>query len=372
MVVPFLSLYLTKDLHFSLKDAGWVMTAFGLGSVVGSWLGGKFTDRLGAYPVMVFSLIGSGILFLGLQFVHDLIGICIGIFILMSVADLFRPAMFVALGTYSKPENKTRSLTLIRLAINLGFSLGPALGGLIIAHLSFNGLFWVDGLTCILAGYLLLRILNPKKRTLVEEEKVINPKSAYADGVYWLFIITMLIFGFIFLQLLSTLPVYYDQTWHLTEWEIGLLFAANGLLIFVLEMPLVKALESGKLSSIHLVAIGLFLVGMGFIVLNISSWAGVLIFGMIFLTFGEMIAFPFSNAFAMKRAERGNKGEYMAFYSIAFSFGHLFGHNAGMRMADSLGFEKLWYILGIFCIIGLVLLLILNRVEKLDVKKGQL
>lgn len=87
---------------------------------------------------------------------------------------------------------------------------------------------------------------------------------------------------------------------------------------------------------------------------------------------GEMIAFPFSNAFAMKRAAKGNKGQYMAFYSIAFSFGHLFGHNAGMRMADALSFEKLWYILGILCLVGVLLLFILNRAEHFERKKGRL
>ena len=71
--------------------------------------------------------------------------------------------MFVALSAYSKPENKTRSVTLIRLAINLGFSAGPALGGLIITSLSYRGLFWVDGITCILAVfYCYLMYLNPK------------------------------------------------------------------------------------------------------------------------------------------------------------------------------------------------------------------
>jgi hypothetical protein len=33
--------------------------------------------------------------------------------------------MFVSLATYAKPENRTRALTLVRLAVNLGFA-GPA------------------------------------------------------------------------------------------------------------------------------------------------------------------------------------------------------------------------------------------------------
>jgi hypothetical protein len=44
----------------------------------------------------------------------------------MTVADMFRPAMFVSLATIQNPRI-TRSLTLVRLAVNLGFAAGPAL-----------------------------------------------------------------------------------------------------------------------------------------------------------------------------------------------------------------------------------------------------
>ena len=162
MVIPFLSLYLTDDLSFSLKDVSWIMSCFGLGSVVGTWIGGKLTDSIGYYKVMVRSLLSTGILFIAMQFLDSFAGICIGIFLIMVVADTFRPAMFVAMSVYSKPENKTRSVTLIRLAINLGFSAGPAIGGLIIATIGYKGLFWVDGITCVLATLLLIKVLNPR------------------------------------------------------------------------------------------------------------------------------------------------------------------------------------------------------------------
>jgi len=188
MVIPFLSLYLTKSLEFTLGDVGWIMSSFGLGSVVGSWLGGKLNDKIGYYKVMIFSLIGTGLAFVAMQFVTSFIGFCAGIFGLMLVADSFRPAMFVALSSYSKPENKTRSVTLIRLAINLGFSAGPAIGGLIIANLGYSGLFWVDGVTCFFAGLLLLQVLNPKKSKVLDEIKVTNPVSAYSDKAFWFFL----------------------------------------------------------------------------------------------------------------------------------------------------------------------------------------
>ncbi|WP_420551506.1 MDR family MFS transporter [Tenacibaculum aiptasiae] len=364
MVIPFLSLYLTKSLDFTLKDVGWIMTCFGFGSVIGSWLGGKLTDKIGFYKVMKTSLFLTGVLFIALQYVTTFIGFGIGIFLVMLVADTFRPAMFVALSAYSKPENKTRSVTLIRLAINLGFSAGPAVGGLIITSLGYDGLFWVDGVTCILATFLLINVLNPKKSKVVDEVKVENPISVFSDKAFWMFFIAMFIFGFVFLQYFSTMPLYYKDAHHLSELQIGLLMGMNGFLIFVLEMPLIKWLEESKYSKERLMFVGLLLTGISFLVLNLTGWVGVLIVGMLFMTIGEMIAFPFSNAFVMERAKRGNQGEYMAYYSIAFSAAHIFGHNTGMRMVDFLGFDTTWWIITFVSTIGLFFLISLTRIIK--------
>lgn len=364
MVIPFLSLYLNKNLNFSIPDIGWIMSFFGLGSVVGTWIGGKLTDKIGYYKVMFVSLILTGIFFVLLQYVKTFEGFCAGIFLVMLVADAFRPAMFVAVSAYSKPENKTRSVTLIRLAINLGFSAGPAVGGFIITGIGYQGLFWIDGVTCALAAVLLLQVLHPKKVKAQDEVKVENPVSAYKDKPFWIFFIAMFIFGFVFLQYFSTIPLYYKDAWFLSELEIGLLMGFNGFFIFIFEMPLIKWLENPKNSKIKLVAIGLFLVAISFIVLNISSWAGILLVGMLLMTVGEMIAFPFSNAFAVERAKKGNQGEYMALYSIAFSLSHIFSHNIGMQMIDKFGFEFTWNAITIFALLGVAILFFLTLMLK--------
>lgn len=361
MVIPFLSLYLTKSLDFSLADVGWIMSAFGAGSVLGSWLGGKITDKIGYYKIMVFSLVVSGLLFIGLQFLTTFVEISIGVFVLMAVADMFRPAMFVALSAYSKPENKTRSVTLIRLAINLGFSAGPAIGGFIIVTMSYGGLFWLDGITCILAGILLLNVLNPKTTKTLDEVVVENPKSAYKDTSYLIFLAAMIIFSIAFLQYFSTMPLYYKDVHLLDENKIGLLMGLNGLLIFIFEMPIVKYFENGRFTKTSLIIIGAILTALSFLVLNVSTWIGVLLIGMLLMTIGEMIAFPFSNAFALKRAKRGNQGEYMALYSIAFAIAHILGHNTGMQSVDRFGFDFTWYATTGLMVICVFILLFLKR-----------
>lgn len=356
MVIPFLSLYLTRNRGFSLEDVGWILTFFGLGSVAGSWLGGKLVDKIGHYKTMALSLLISGVFFIFLQFPTSFWGICAGIFMVMLVADAFRPAVFVAINAYSKPQNRTRSVTLIRLAINLGFSAGPAVGGLIIAGAGYSGLFWVDGITCILAGVLLLKLLHPKKAVENPKELIAIPKSTMKDKPYLVFIGAMILFGFVFLQYFSAMPLYYARVHSLDEFQIGLLLGLNGFLIFLFEMPLIKYLESKVRSTLFHVITGTLLVALSFLLINLFGWVGIVIVGMIFLTLGEMIAFPFSNSFALKRAEGGKQGSYMALYSIAFSIGHIFGHNTGMQLIDKFGYVLTWNVMILLSLISCGLL----------------
>lgn len=364
MVIPFLSLYLTTNMKFTLDDVAWIMSAFGLGSIAGSWLGGKMTDKIGYYKVMVFSLLLSGILFIGMQFLNTFATICAGIFVLMTAADMFRPAMFVALSAYSKPENKTRSVTLIRLAINLGFSAGPAIGGLIITAMSYGGLFWVDGITCMIAAIVLLNVLNPKKSKVLDVEVNDNPKSAYTDKAFLIFLVAMVIFGVVFLQFLSTLPYFYKEGVGLSEFEIGLLMGLNGILIFIFEMPLIKWLENKGYTKVGLMIFGLILTSLSYLFLLYNTMIALIVISMIIVTFGEMIVFPFSNAFSLKRSKRGLQGEYMALYSIAFSISHVFGHNLGFHFIDAFGFDNTWILMALLGVIGVILLFILKDFMK--------
>ena len=173
MVIPFLSLYLINVEKFTLPQVGWIMSCFGLGSLFGTFIGGKLTDTIGFYKVILGSLFLGGVGFILLQFINTFYGFCIGIFVLTMMADAGRPAIFVAADTYSRPGNTTRSITLIRLAINLGFSIGPLVGGLIIAHINYTSLFWIDGLNCMLASLGVFILFKPKKKKDKNAEKTI-------------------------------------------------------------------------------------------------------------------------------------------------------------------------------------------------------
>lgn len=370
MVIPFLSLYLTRSRGFSLEEVGWILSFFGLGSVAGSWIGGKMVDKIGHYKTIAASLLLSSFFFVLLQFPVSFWAICAGIFLVMLAADAFRPAVFVAISAYSKPENRTRSITLIRLAINLGFSAGPAAGGLIIASAGYSGLFWVDGITCFIAGILFLKLLHPKKAISNPKVTNLDPKGVMSDTPYLIFIAALILFGFVFLQYFSTMPLFYSEAHGLNEFEIGLLLGLNGFLIFLMEMPLIKYLENRKVSAVMHVVTGTLLVGLSFIAVNLTGWIGILVIGMILMTVGEMIAFPFSNSFALQRADRGKQGSYMALYSIGFSISHIFGHNSGMQLIGRFGYTFTWNVMILLALLSCGLLIWLRYILKKEAAAG--
>ncbi len=358
MVLPFLSKYLREDLDFSYNQVKWILISFGLGSIVGSWLGGKLSDKIGFYKIMIFSLMTSGIAFFGLQFVTSFEGLLVAMFFIMVVADMFRPAMFVSLGAYAKPENRTRALTLVRLAINLGFAAGPALGGLLIMTVGYKGLFWVDGATCILAILIFwIKVKEKKKSKYTDKEHPgeILTNSVFKDRPFWIFLGATLITGILFFQLFTTIPLYHKEQFNLSELQTGLLLTLNGVLIFFLEMPIVSYIERHKINKLKVITLGCLAMAISMYLLLVNQWAGILIIMMLFMTFGEMFVFPFSNSFAMSRAPKGHEGRYMAIFTMSYSTAHILSAEAGMDMIRLFSYQNNWFFMGTLGIIGVLL-----------------
>ncbi|AUX18075.1 MFS transporter [Flavobacterium columnare] len=163
VVVPFLSKYLNETLHFSYSQIGWIMVCFGIGSLVGTFTSGRLSDKIGSYRVMIFSLFTSGIIFFILKYVKSFEAICFFVFLLTTIADMYRPAMMLTVNNYVSKEMKLQSLSLIRSASNLGLVFGPVIGGLIISYWNYDILFWVDGTTCLLAIFIFSLLVKERK-----------------------------------------------------------------------------------------------------------------------------------------------------------------------------------------------------------------
>lgn len=347
MVVPFMSIYCIRQLHFSIIHAGIIMALFGLGSISGAFIGGKLTDKIGFYDLQVGALLTGGTLFMIVGYQHTFLTMGVGAYILGLCNDSFRPANAAAIAHYSNDTNKTRSYSLNRLAVNLGWAVGGALGGFL-ASINYHLLFWVDGCTNILAAVLLLKLMPRSKvfKTINIPEETETRASAYKDKEYLLFLFLATLFSMCFFQFFIMQPVFYKIQWHFNENMIGFLLALNGVLIAVVEMVLIHNLE-GKRNILIYISTGIFMGAVGFVSLNFvppTAIAATLI--VVLITFSEMLCMPFMNSFWIYRTNVHNRGEYAALYSMSWSASQVIAPFVGGYVISYGGFTLLWWVLG--------------------------
>ncbi|MGZ5252882.1 MAG: MFS transporter [Flavitalea sp.] len=356
MVVPFMTIYLTSpEMGYSIGKAGIVMGFFGLGAILGGFLGGKITDKQGHYKVQFYTLLGGGLLFIVLGQVQSFSLICLVTFILSSVNEAFRPANAASIAMYATDGNRTRSFSLNRLAVNLGWAMGSALGGLL-ATIDYTALFWVDGITNIAAAILLKKLLKPPAKPVAQE--VIAPKpvgrSPYKDRTYLVFIFLTILFSICFFQMFSTLPAYFKNELGFSPFYIGMMMAVNGLVITFLEMVLVFKLE-GKRSPTFYITGGVLMVALSYFMLNLFTITHFMAMMMIMMiTFGEIFSMPFMNSFWTSRSNSADRGQYAGLYTIAWSIAHTTGPLFGAQVADNFGFTVLWWSIGALGIVATI------------------
>jgi predicted MFS family arabinose efflux permease len=369
MVLPFMTIYLTSpEMGYSIGKAGIVMAFFGLGAVAGGYFGGKLTDRIGYYPVQLMTLIGGGILFMVLGQMKSFPLICLFTFILTLVNEAFRPANSTAIVAYSSEENRTRSYAVNRLAVNLGWAVGSAVGG-ILAHIDYELLFWVDGCTNIGAALLLWYFLRPSKKPAVAAKKEVvidRAHSAYRDKAYLWFICLTILFAMCFFQVFINLPVYFRNELHFSEPLIGFINAINGVLIALIELVLIFKLE-GRRSTTYYIIRGVALVGIAYLMLNLFHMTPIMaVLMIIVLTMGEILSMPFMNTYWISRSADHNRGQYAGLYTIAWSIAQTAGPLLGAQMAEYAGFSGLWWVAGGLCFAVAIGFWVLDRGNKKD------
>ena len=355
MVLPFMTLY-CKHIGYSTKQAGFVVAIYGIGSMIGAFFGGRISDRFGFYYTQFFSLLSGGLLFITLGNMNTYFSICVCTFFLSMVNESFRPANATAIAHYSTSQNRTQSFSVVRLAINLGWGLGGALGGFL-ASINYHLLFWVDGLTNIAAAFLLIWLL-PKvslaqQRNLTRVKKdLINPAPAHADKTFLYFIGLKILFAICFFQLFTTIPLYFKEGLHVNEFWIGIVMAMNGVLIALFEMVIVFKLE-GRLPYLRLMTYGTIIMAFSFFALNIPLFSGLFIavLSTLMITLAEMTTMPFMNSWYISRSTEGNRGQYAALYIMAWSAAQVIGSTGGTQIAYAIGFNNLWWITGIFSLL---------------------
>lgn len=364
MVIFYMTLYLTRELGFDLLTAGRVVSIYGVGSLIGSYFGGWLADKWGTRKVQFYSLIGAGIGYILVSFVHSLISVTILLALLAIVGDAFRPANGAAFAEVCDKDNKARGFALLRLAANLGIAIGPAVGGML-ALVNYKLIFWADGLTCLAAAALFQILFRETKKTQVDVNTSDNgnlSRSPWRDSFFLYLMGLLLIIGVSFFQLFGTWPLYLKEQLGFFENQIGLLLTINAILIVLIEMPLVHKVE--KKDPLKMIAYGTIFLFSGFALLPLSPSYYYIVLTVMFWSIGEILIFPIMATMIANRADEKHIGRYMGVFTLTFSMSMVVAPMTGTFVYDRFGPDFLWTSfagIGVLVLIGLMLMHILLR-----------
>ncbi len=362
MVLPFLTLYLTVDRQWSGGSAGLALTVYGIAAIIVAPIAGRLADRLGSLLILKLSLFLSGLILFVFPFVTSLYGILTVTAIWAFANESFRPPSMALIGRLTGPAERKMAFALSRLAVNLGMSIGPVIGGFL-AMRSFRSLFYVDGTTAIIAGALIavmpwrIREAMPDE-TAPDSQTKPTPALGYAsvlrDRRFVYFLIAMLPVEMVFFQSLAAMPLFVVRDLQVSEAGFGMLLAINTVLIILTEVPLNTAMSHW--SHRRTIALGALLVGVGFGGLALSSGVAAVAATVVVWTLGEMILLPASSAYVSEVAPPAQTGAYMGLYTMGFSLAFAIGPWLGVQVLERLGSVAVW--LGTFgcgCITALMI-----------------
>jgi predicted MFS family arabinose efflux permease len=353
MVIPFLGVYMSGHLNFDITHTGIVLSFYGIGSVIGSWLGGFFTDRFGEYRVQSLSLFLSAPLFIMIPLFPTVEGMACIILLQSIISETFRPANSVAITKYAKPQNLTRAFSLNRMAVNLGFSIGPALGG-ILSAISYEFLFAINTAGALIAGIVYVKFFRKRHKVfqakVQERQKHIDElpvkaedksKSPYKDVPFIIFCFFCTIFSICFFQFFNTIPIFYKEVAKMDQATIGYVLGYSGFIIVLLEMLVVNFADK-YLSIAKTILYGALLCAVAYAILAFDHHFSILILSITLLSVSEILVLPFMSTITALRSGKKNQGAYMGMNGMSFSFSFIITPLLGTQIVHQLGFDTLW------------------------------
>lgn len=354
IVIPFLSIYLHGSRGVPMSAVGAIFFLAALVGAVGQIVGGELSDRRGRKYVLVASQLIRSVAFFGLG-LAVMSNAPFYVFALLTSVSAFAGRMFeppsgAMIADIADGPRRAEYYGVLRIGGNLGWALGPAIGGFL-AALSYASLFLISaGVLLAAAIVMMLKVQEtlPRRRTGVGVESASVPEVGPAlgagryrfqdmavtlrDRVFLRYCIVSLVLFTVMSQLISTLSVYAVEWGGLTQVELGALYSLNGLMVVFLQFPAVRLTASMRLTTA--LAMGAVLYGIGYGMMGLESGFAFLSVAMFVTTIGEIVATPPSLNLVANFSGESTRGRYMGIYGLFNSFGWSIGPLVGGILLD--------------------------------------
>ncbi|HTP51315.1 MAG TPA: MFS transporter [Anaeromyxobacteraceae bacterium] len=341
-VVPFLALYLTRIRGLSVDRAGAVVSLFGLGALGAGPVAGLLADRVGRRATLLLSLVGGGLLTIALAFEKEPGPLAVLVFLTGFVGEIYRPPAHAVVADVVPPADRRRAFGLLYWAVNLGFSIGLVLAGLL-SQVSFSLLFVADGVTTLAFAFIVFRnVPETRPAEAAREpagEALAGILAPFRDRDFALFFVLQFLLVVVFMQFSLGLPI--DMTSHgVSAAGFGSLVALNGLLIVLLQPAAARFVA--RFDGAPVMAVGAVLVGTGFGMNSLHDTVPWYAAGIVVWTFGEILTLPIASAIPAELSSPALRGRYQGAFAMTWAGASVVAPVVGSHIIARFGAPALW------------------------------
>ena len=328
-LIPFITLYMKRG-GFDESDMAWAVMSYAIGGFGCGFIAGPMADRFGRNRVMAVSLFLEACCVLSMGFAVSFWAIVIVAGLAGFVAQGAHPATQALIADIVPDNDRVAAQLAIRVAINSGWALGPAVAGFVVVSHSYRWLFVADAFTsasfAVLAWFFL-----PRGRSSGREGSRWGPalKAARACPQMISILLATVCASFIFRQLCTTLNLHIVDHGY-NETHCGLVQSINGGMIILLEIPLTAM--TAWITYRAGVAWGFLLLGLGMAVNGFGGSLWLVSTGMVVFTIGEMLCLPRHAAWVQQLSPVDMRGRFSGLTGFAWLSGNLLGSWAGLEL----------------------------------------
>lgn len=357
MIGPYILLFMKQDLDISLALGGLVLTVAGVVGAVGNMVGGLMADKYGRRGVMVSSMMLRCLTFIILAVQVTLFPELISIAFMLSLSyffgGVFGPANNAMVADITEPARRMEAYGLLRVAWNLGFAVGPVVGGFLIL-ISFSLTFTISAIVslgaALLVAFLITESYSPRSSGKGEAKVSVWTGIMQVKPIFILFCIFCIPLFIMSGQFGSTYTVYANERIGIDTGTIGLVFALNGIMVVLMQMPISRWLTE-KDPYVGMV-LGSVVYSAGFLLIAAISDSVGLAITMVVITIGEMIVVPVSNSLTVFLAPDDERGKYLGIFGLISSFGWFGSTFFGGLLYDM--YQDGWMLWGILAALGMM------------------
>jgi predicted MFS family arabinose efflux permease len=353
----FLVLFLTER-GFTKFEAGFALTGYGVGSMIGVLAGGALADRLGPRLATLASMGGSAVMLVSVLYLRQYPALLVAVVLVGVIGQLYRPASATLLSELTAPERQVMVFALYRWAMNLGTTAAPLVGALLIS-VSYDLLFWAEAITAICYG-VIAAIALPRRapaaaadggEALADQRPPAGYRAVLADRRFVLYLLAILVNSAVYIQYVSTLPLTMRDAGLATVW-FSVVVALNGFIVITCELLVTKLTQ--RLPIKLVVGLGFALLGAGLSLYALPWGVAIFLIGTLVWTLAEIIGGPTMFAYPGMVAPEHLRGRYIGSMQLMFALGGALGPGLGVFLYDAIG-RNVWWCCGLASVLALVL-----------------